>query len=188
VTDPVAVVARYQASGQPPLTCGANPNHPPVVALPCPSDPGGVDLLCVACGASRRMDARRNAADAAVIAALTPDHPGSRSDSAAPHAWVRRDARPTETAAAARAAPRSGTQRMAVLHAVASAGDHGATDDEIAQVSGIIPPRVASRRKELLDGGWVRDSGATRPTRTGADAIVWVLADGARADYDALTA
>ena len=70
--------------------------------------------------------------------------------------------------------PRTGTQRMAVLDSIGHS-DNGLTDEEAMDELGLHPSSVRPRRKELVDGGWVKDSGRTRPTSTGNDAIVWVL-------------
>lgn len=84
--------------------------------------------------------------------------------------------------------PRSGTQRMEVLHRVAREGDSGATRDElvkwIGRPSNVVTPRV----KELVDGGWLEsklaDDGmpSTRRTRAGSDAVVLVLTQRARTE------
>lgn len=105
---------------------------------------------------------------------------------------VRSDAGSTEVAAALLAAPTAGTMRARVLETIRAKGAHGATDDEIAQALGVDRVnQLASRRRELVDGGWVRampwqpsdgpgcrgtyDGQAvyTRRTRTGSPATVW---------------
>jgi hypothetical protein len=35
------------------------------------------------------------------------------------------------------------------------------------------PSTQRPRRVELVEGGWVEDSGERRPTRSGMDAVVW---------------
>lgn len=82
-----------------------------------------------------------------------------------------------DTARAARLAvlPRSGTQRRKALRAVCAryttAGE-GLIDEEIESrcgFAGHVP-----RRLELVEGGWLIDSGERRPTRAGSPATVWV--------------
>lgn len=111
----------------------------------------------------------------AKLLALVPQLP----DPTTPHAYVRRDAHQSEKQAAAAVLPRSGTQRAAVLAAIA-AGANGATDWEVSQTIGLMPPRVATRRLELVEQGWISDSGLRRPTPSGVEAIVWKLTDAAR--------
>lgn len=93
------------------------------------------------------------------------------------HAYVRRDARPTSEEAALRAMPRSSTRRFMVLEAIVAAGEAGRTDDELIVELGLPHQSVGPRRLELVEGGWIEDSGQRRRTRTGADAIVWVLTE-----------
>lgn len=115
-------------------------------------------------------------------------------DPSAPAAAVRAGASSTERAAALAHAPRAGTQRAKLLEWISSAGVvlSGFTDDEAARALGRNPARLASRRKELLDGGWVEPVLATDPqapsdgtgtyegllvktriTRQGTPAVVW---------------
>lgn len=84
---------------------------------------------------------------------------------------VRRGATATEKAAALRALPNSGTARGHILALVARFG--GLTDDEIETTIGLPHQSASARRRELVLGGWLNDSGDTRATRTGAAAIVW---------------
>lgn len=89
------------------------------------------------------------------------------------------DGTDTERTAAVLAAPKSGTQRAAVLEALRAAGERGATDHELwrATEQKCVRPHVAgTRREELIADGWpIRDSGKRRTTDTGRPAIVWVL-------------
>lgn len=98
------------------------------------------------------------------------------SDPAENHAGAHHaHARETERAAAYDVLPRSGTQRMMVLLVIADAGEHGLTDQEIAERSGLYLYSAAPRRHELLRGGWVEDSGLRRGTGRGGNAIAWRL-------------
>lgn len=85
--------------------------------------------------------------------------------------------RETERAAALAAMPRTGTNRMRALAAMALAGGDGLTDYELAEQTRIYLYSIAPRRVELLKGGWVRDSGHRRETPNGTPAVVWVLTE-----------
>jgi hypothetical protein len=94
----------------------------------------------------------------------------------------------TSRKAALRNYPRSGTQRMDVLHRIARAGAGGATRDELVVWLGKPPNVVTPRVKELVEGGWLEsklDDGGqavTRRTRAGSDAEVLVLSARARVE------
>jgi hypothetical protein len=88
----------------------------------------------------------------------------------------------TERTAASLVAPRSGTQRYAVLVELRLRGERGATDWELHREAGVgARPHVAgTRREELIADGWpIVDSGRRRPTDTGTPAIVWRLEEAA---------
>lgn len=82
--------------------------------------------------------------------------------------------RRTEDAAKWRAFPHSGRGRYRVLAAIAGTVD-GMTDQELEECLLMDRPTPGNRRSELVAGGWVRDSGRTRPTRAKNPAVVWVL-------------
>ena len=106
----------------------------------------------------------------------------------------------TSRAAALAALPRSGTQRRAVLGVFVTGqpvgqvvGEYGFepestryefTDEELKAATGLPANTVRPRRVELVDGGWLMDSGERRPTRSGHDAIVWCLTDKAVAAFE----
>jgi hypothetical protein len=87
---------------------------------------------------------------------------------------VRANSPDTSRAARLDAAPRSGTQRERVLRAVLEAP---ATDEELELRLGLTH---TPRRLELVEGGWVTDSGIRRPTTRRSDAIVWQATEKAR--------
>lgn len=94
---------------------------------------------------------------------------------------VHRDGHDTEHEAAARV--NAAALRAQVLRRFALAGDDGCTDFENTSALG-HPFRhsIATRREELTSRGWpIQDSGRRRPTDTGRNAVVWVLAESARA-------
>jgi hypothetical protein len=83
------------------------------------------------------------------------------------------DAAETQRLAALRVMPHTGTARRKVLDAIMVASFQGMTDEEIQDVLHMNPSTQRPRRVELVEGGWVEDSGERRPTRSGMDAVVW---------------
>lgn len=77
--------------------------------------------------------------------------------------------------AAERALPRSGTQRARVYEYLQYCTDMfgGATDEEIQTALDMSGNTVRPRRISLVADGFVIDSGLTRKTVGGNDAIVW---------------
>lgn len=105
------------------------------------------------------------------------------ADPAAP-ARPKHHGRETEKAAYWSSLPRHGSQRHRVLESIAAAGDFGRTDEELEIILDLRRPSAGNRRGELVEGGWVRDSGRRRPTRSGNPAVVWVLTAEGRARLD----
>ena len=83
----------------------------------------------------------------------------------------------TSVIAAAVVLPKSGTQRSKVLYAVAESED-GMTDAEIALDLSMEGNSVRPRRLELIEMGWLVDSGRRRASAGHGEGIVWVLAPG----------
>jgi hypothetical protein len=83
---------------------------------------------------------------------------------------VARDPAATSARAARSVEPRTGTQRGRVLSQMCASG--GATDFELVRHLGLLDSSVRPRRGELVDGGYVADSGRTRECR-GSDWTVW---------------
>jgi hypothetical protein len=86
----------------------------------------------------------------------------------------------SERVAAIMQMPRSGTARLRVLQRIAACGDRGATDEENSIALNMRLYTAAPRRNELLNDGWIEDSGQTRPTTMRAPATVWVLTEEAK--------
>lgn len=86
------------------------------------------------------------------------------------------DAAETQRTAAVLAYPSTGTWRRKVLDAITVAGNHGMTDEQIQEALRMNPSTQRPRRVELVEGGWVMDSGRRRSTRSRRDAVVWVRA------------
>jgi hypothetical protein len=81
----------------------------------------------------------------------------------------------TTKAAALKVLPRTGTQRAEVLDAIIGAGVSGMTDAELQRSLTMNPNTERPRRVELVEGGWITDSGQRRVS-AGADlSIVWAL-------------
>lgn len=72
--------------------------------------------------------------------------------------------------------PRSGTQRNRILrlaaHMTGQERYGGVTRDEVVVALEMKESSVHPRVLELLGGEWLEETGRTRPTRTGADAVV----------------
>ncbi len=80
----------------------------------------------------------------------------------------------TSRAAAAEILPKAGTLRRLVYDYIFTAGEYGRTDEEAQVYLRLNPSTQRPRRIELVNAGLVRDSGRTRPTRSGRQATVWV--------------
>lgn len=70
-----------------------------------------------------------------------------------------KDASKTELAAAKRQVQVGGKKRLEVLRHIVASGDTGLSRHEISEKFGIYLPTVCGRVRELLDGGWVYESG-----------------------------
>lgn len=86
------------------------------------------------------------------------------------HAYIRRTGPETSAAAGQGAKAVSGKTRIRVYEYIASKGTYGATDAEIEVALDMTRTRTnRPRRKELVDNGWVVDSGKQRD-----GGIVWI--------------
>lgn len=81
-----------------------------------------------------------------------------------------RTARDTERKAAREIAPRTGTSRAKVLFSIDALPQ---TDDELQRRLSMNPNTQRPRRVELVEGGYIEDSGERRKTASNSDAIVW---------------
>lgn len=73
--------------------------------------------------------------------------------------------------------PRVGTQKAIVLAAIRNAGANGLTDQEALELTrrdGITDNAIRARRGSLAADGWIEQSGITRTTTSGKQAVVWV--------------
>ena len=80
----------------------------------------------------------------------------------------------TSEAAAESIEPKAATLRRKVLDYLRAAGDLGATDEQMQTDLAMPANTQRPRRDELVTGRLVRDSGNTRPTKSGRSAVVWV--------------
>ena len=85
------------------------------------------------------------------------------------------DAASTQQEAAVLIYPSSGSFRRNVLNAIVQADPYGMTDEEIQDRLHMNPSTQRPRRVELVEQGWVEDSGRRRTTQSGRSAVVWVL-------------
>jgi len=84
------------------------------------------------------------------------------------------DHSPTSADAARGIEPRTESLRRAVLDYLRGRGAEGATDEAIQEALQMNPSTQRPRRIECVELGLVRDSGRTRPTRSGRQAVVWM--------------
>lgn len=83
----------------------------------------------------------------------------------------------TSRAAAINAEPAAGTKRGQALAYLRRQAHAGATDEEMQAHIPMNANTQRPRRVELVSAGLVRDSGRTRKTAGGDDAVVWVAAE-----------
>lgn len=84
----------------------------------------------------------------------------------------------TSKAAALSIEPRSGTDRWLLLQYLRYVfRAEGATDDEMQARLNLNPSTQRPRRIELCEAGLVRNSGQTRKTRSGRQAVVWIATE-----------
>ena len=76
--------------------------------------------------------------------------------------------------AAAEAHMGADSQRRRVLQLIRQAGDFGLTDVEIQIALCLDGSTERPRRIELLRAGLIQDSGKTRMTPSGRQAVVWI--------------
>tara|TARA_Y100000034_G_C6891619_1_gene410285 strand:+ start:1276 stop:1596 length:321 start_codon:yes stop_codon:yes gene_type:complete len=70
--------------------------------------------------------------------------------------------------------PILGSLRAQVHAHIKACQSNGATDDEIEVALDLRHQTASARRRELVQLGFVVDSGVRRPTRSGRKAKVWV--------------
>lgn len=80
---------------------------------------------------------------------------------------------PTSSAAAMSVRPTSDAMRQRVLNAIRDAAD-GLTDEEGMEVTGLQGSTYRPRRIEAVMAHRVRDSGRTRPGRSGRQMTIWI--------------
>ena len=81
-------------------------------------------------------------------------------------------AHPTSISAAKNALPRSGSKRQKIYNAIKLFG--GLTDEELERTLEMPGNTVRPSRVTLVRDALVMDSGRTRKTVSGNDAIIWV--------------
>lgn len=92
-----------------------------------------------------------------------------------------RNASPTELKAALKVAPKSGTSRFRVLLAIVEKGrERGLIDWEVASLARIPLSSVTGRRNELMEGGFVENSGKEDRGPYGADCTLWIATERGR--------
>ena len=84
---------------------------------------------------------------------------------------------PTSRAAAVAIEPVAGTRRAQVLAFIRERGAVGATDEEMQLRIPMSPNTQRPRRVELVQGQHIVNSGRTRQTLAGDEAVVWVASE-----------
>ena len=82
----------------------------------------------------------------------------------------------TSYEAAKRIEPALGRLQAKVLTYLLTNDGKGLTCDEIEEASGLKHQTASARIRELAQKGLIEDSGDRRPTRSGRNAVVWVVA------------
>ena len=85
---------------------------------------------------------------------------------------VHHDAQHTSIKAAIRVLPKTGSNRMRVYESLCQ---HNATDEELETSLNMSGNTIRPTRGTLVKDGLIKDSGFTRLTRSGNDAIVWCV-------------
>ena len=83
----------------------------------------------------------------------------------------------TSKAAAKAIEPVAGTQRGRMLAQIKEFGFFGMTDQDFSRICFLPGDSVRPRRGELLKAGLIVNSGRTRKTPKGRDAVVWVAVE-----------
>jgi len=105
------------------------------------------------------------------------DPPAKRTATPAPAIAVRPE---TSRKAAQKIRPRIGRLQARVFEFIRDRGPLGVTDEELVESLNMSPNTLRPRRVELRNIGAIIDSGRRRPTRSGRDAAIWILAKGER--------
>jgi hypothetical protein len=66
------------------------------------------------------------------------------------------------------------SQRALVYQTIERSGESGLTDDDVERATGLRHQTASARRRELVQKGFVEDSGDRRKTSSGCRATVWV--------------
>lgn len=112
--------------------------------------------------------------------ASQPKSPAKRNGTALVGMLAAQRHSPTSVQAAEQMEPCAATLRAKVLEYIRNSGEVGQTD-EGCQVGLDMPGNTQrARRVELCEMGLVKDSGRTRPTKSGRQAVVWVATEGAQ--------
>ena len=85
---------------------------------------------------------------------------------------------PTSKAAAEAIKPRIGPMHEKILRVLRMMDEwNGATDEQMQNALKMPANTQRPRRRELQLWGYIIDSGTTRPTQSGRQAVVWKLAE-----------
>lgn len=79
---------------------------------------------------------------------------------------------------------KSGSDRQAVLAEIALSGEVGMTDFEIEESLVMRHQTASARRNDLMNDGWIEDSGLRRLTDSGRPAVAWILTTQGRSQWN----
>lgn len=83
----------------------------------------------------------------------------------------------TSLAAALSVLPSAQAVRARIYHHIETLGEEGATDNEVERALGLRHQTASARRRELVQRGFVYDTGDRRRTDSGRKAKVWRAAE-----------
>lgn len=102
-----------------------------------------------------------------------PVDPGQMSLFADHAPYVRKSK--TSKAAAKSVKPFLPTQRLLVVRTIEAQGERGLTCDGVEEITGLRHQACSARVLELREAGLIVDSGRTRKTRSGRQAVIYVV-------------
>lgn len=91
------------------------------------------------------------------------------------------------TSKAAALSLKDGTRCRTVLDLFAKYDPAGWTNEELQDFLGWVSQSLTPRVNNLVNEGYLVDSGHSRPTRSGKEAVIWILTDEGRAKWKMLT-
>lgn len=137
-------------------------------------------LICKRCGDYRRVP-RATLVDGVPLAQWFLSQgrlctPCFDATVGAPDVQIGNNDSEVQVAGALLALPNSGTWRRKIYDEITKQGARGVTFDELGRSLNRTYSNNGPRVRELVQGGWVKDSGRTRTATSGAQQVVWIAA------------